>query len=164
MTIFHYVILFGVNATSKVSSKVVKPVFHWRMCRSPGNTLAHSMAPSWVRRCPSTPCSSGWRGRSRRTTSGTCRCGRCLKKAFISKWLTYSFLKNGPFPASFSFIFVFSLQLTVNVKYINFADDWIQTSDLWSRKRPLYQLSRKHCLYVQDSLRWDFNWIKHAQH
>ena len=26
-----------------------------------------------------------------------------------------------------------------------FADDWIQTADLWNRKRPLYQLSHKHC-------------------
>ena len=26
-----------------------------------------------------------------------------------------------------------------------FADDWIQTTDLWRRKRPLYQLSHNHC-------------------
>ena len=77
MTIFHYVILFGVNATSKVSSKVVKPVFHWRMCRSPGNTLAHSMAPSWVRRCPSTPCHPwSWRRRCWSWGEGV-PCGRC---------------------------------------------------------------------------------------
>ena len=29
------------------------------------------------------------------------------------------------------FIFVFSIQLTVNVQYINFADDWIRTMDAW---------------------------------
>ena len=51
------------------------------------------------------------------------------------------FFKNGPFPASFIFIFVFSIQLTVNKCSINFADDWIQTADLWHWKRPLYQLS-----------------------
>ena len=28
---------------------------------------------------------------------------------------------------------------------INFADDWIQTADLRTRKRPLYQLSHNHC-------------------
>ena len=27
---------------------------------------------------------------------------------------------------------------------INFADDWIQTADLWNRKQPLYQLSHNH--------------------
>ena len=28
---------------------------------------------------------------------------------------------------------------------MNFADDWIQTSDLCCQKRPLYQLSQHHC-------------------
>ena len=28
---------------------------------------------------------------------------------------------------------------------INFANDWIQTADLWYRKQPLYQLSHNHC-------------------
>ena len=48
---------------------------------------------------------------------------------------------NGPFPAPFFFIFVFSIQLTVNKCSINFADDWIRTADLWYQKQPLYQLS-----------------------
>ena len=52
---------------------------------------------------------------------------------------------NGPFPASFFFIFVFSIQLTVNKCLINSADDWIRTADLWHCKRPLYQLSHNHC-------------------
>ena len=51
------------------------------------------------------------------------------------------FLKIGPFPASFFFIFVFSIQLIV---HINFADDCIRTADLWCRKRPLYQLHHNH--------------------
>ena len=51
------------------------------------------------------------------------------------------FFKNGPFPASFFFVFVFSIQLTVNKCSIYFANDWIRTADLWYRKRPLYQLS-----------------------
>ena len=60
------------------------------------------------------------------------------------------FLKNGPFPASFFFIFVFSInsnwqQLTVNKCSVNFANGWIRTADLWYRKRPLYQLSHNHC-------------------
>ena len=28
---------------------------------------------------------------------------------------------------------------------INFANDWIRTSDLWFWKQPLYQLSHNHC-------------------
>ena len=44
-------------------------------------------------------------------------------------------------PGLFFFIFVFSIQLTVNKCSINFADDWIRTANLWYRKRPLYQLS-----------------------
>ena len=47
----------------------------------------------------------------------------------------------GHYRPLFFFIFVFSIQLTVNKCSINFADDWIRTADLWYRKRPLYQLS-----------------------
>ena len=38
-------------------------------------------------------------------------------------------------------------QLTVDSKMFNiyFADDWLQTVDLWNQKRPLYQLSHDHC-------------------
>ena len=39
-------------------------------------------------------------------------CRECSKVQFC-----HIFLKKGPFPASFSFIFVFSIQLTVNVQY-----------------------------------------------
>ena len=31
-----------------------------------------------------------------------------------------------------------------------FADEWIQTADLWSWKRLLYQLSHYHCLNGPD--------------
>ena len=52
-----------------------------------------------------------------------------------------TFFNNGPFPAALFFIFVFSIQLTVN---------WIRTADLWCRKRPLYQLSHNHfCPFQQ---------------
>ena len=54
-------------------------------------------------------------------------------------------LKNGPFQASFFFIFVFSIQLRANKCSINFADEWIRTADLWYWKWPLYQLSHNHC-------------------
>jgi len=64
------------------------------------------------------------------------------KHHFITSDWTLLFL-NGSFPASFLF-FVFSIQLTVNIQS-NFANDWIWTSDLWSQKRPLYQLSHNHC-------------------
>ena len=52
---------------------------------------------------------------------------------------------NGPFTASFFFIFVFSRQLTINVQYKYNSDDWIRTADLWCLKWPLYQLSHNHC-------------------
>ena len=52
--------------------------------------------------------------------------------------------KNGPFPATFSF--VFSIQLTLyKVQYKSFANDWIRTADFWIWKQPLYQLSHNHC-------------------
>ena len=39
---------------------------------------------------------------------------------------------------------------------INFADDWIRTTDLWNRKRPLYQLSHNHyqqkIVYIEMSI------------
>ena len=54
-------------------------------------------------------------------------------------------LKNGPFQASFFFIFVFSTQLTVNKCSINFDDGLIRTADLWYWKQLLYQLSHNHC-------------------
>ena len=39
-----------------------------------------------------------------------------------------------------------SVQLTVNnFQNINFADDWIQTADLWYQKQQIYQLSHNHC-------------------
>ena len=41
------------------------------------------------------------------------------------------------------FIYVFSIQVTVNSQYNIFADDWIRTADLWCRKRPLYQVIHK---------------------
>ena len=49
--------------------------------------------------------------------------------------------KIGPFPASFSFIFVFSIQYKSTYK---FCDDWIRTADLWCQKQPLYQLRHNH--------------------
>ena len=53
-----------------------------------------------------------------------------------SKWSSMFFTKNnGSLPASFTFIFVFSIQ-----EYINCANDWIRSADLWCRKWPLYQL------------------------
>ena len=48
-------------------------------------------------------------------------------------------------PGLFFFIFVFSIQLTEKISILIFANDWIQTADLWNRKQPLYQLSHHHC-------------------
>ena len=56
--------------------------------------------------------------------------------------------------------FVFSMQLTENIVYINFADDWIQTADLWCQKRSLNQLSHKHCpVYKQVTLEIIDKWV-----
>ena len=43
-------------------------------------------------------------------------------------------------------IFAFIIQLKGNKKFKKkLPIDWIQTIDLWDRKRPLYQLSHDHC-------------------
>ena len=51
---------------------------------------------------------------------------------FLKKWAIHGL----PF-----FIIVFSKQML----HKKFADDWNWTTDLWCRKRPLYQLSHNHC-------------------
>ena len=62
------------------------------------------------------------------------------------------FLKNGPFSASFFFIFVFSIHWTVNVLY-KFLPI---TADLWNWKRPLYQLNHNHCIFITNI--WNHIW------
>ena len=65
---------------------------------------------------------------------------------YLSKQIeTYS--KKWTIPGLFSLFS--SFHSTVDSKQmfninIIFADDWIQTGDLWYRKRPLYQLSHNH--------------------
>ena len=54
-------------------------------------------------------------------------------------------LKNGQFPASFTFIFVFSTFKSMFTFIIKFANDCIQTADLCYRKQLLCQLSHNHC-------------------
>ena len=61
--------------------------------------------------------------------------------------ISYNVFLNGPFPASFCFIFVFSIQLTKTMFKINFADDGIRTADLRCQKQLLRQLSHNHCPY-----------------
>ena len=51
---------------------------------------------------------------------------------FLKKWAIHGL----PF-----FIIVFSKQML----HKKFADDWNWTTDLWCKKRPLYQLSHNHC-------------------
>ena len=57
----------------------------------------------------------------------------------LSIKFNYCFKKNWAILGLFFFIFVFSIQLSVNVQY-KFADDWIPTADLPSWKPLLYQL------------------------
>ena len=53
-------------------------------------------------------------------------------------------------PGVFFCIFIFLRQLAILLKgNIKFADFWIQTSDHWCRKKPLYQLSHNHCPILQ---------------
>ena len=51
-------------------------------------------------------------------------------------------------PGLFSFIFVFSLQLTVHRYYIKLVNNWIRTTDV-CRKGPLYQLRHNH--WIQEN-------------
>ena len=50
-----------------------------------------------------------------------------------------------PFFIYFCLINTFDIKQVNNCLKINLADDWIQTSDLWYWKRPVYQLSHNHC-------------------
>ena len=61
-----------------------------------------------------------------------------------------SLLKNWASPGLF-FILVFSIQLDqqsigiIQLIVNKIGDDWIRTTDLWNRKRQLYQLCHSHC-------------------
>ena len=57
-----------------------------------------------------------------------------------SPWQALSFFKDGPFGASFLYFHLFYC----TIERLNFSDAWIQTADLWSWKRLLYQLSHNH--------------------
>ena len=58
---------------------------------------------------------------------------------FISWLKLYAFFLKMGHSRPIFFIFVFPGRF-------NFANVWLQTADLWCRKRPLYQLSHNHCL------------------
>ena len=74
---------------------------------------------------------------------------------FVGKWSNAIIFLNGPFPASFSFIFVFSIQLTVNkcsiYKFLPMIGFEPRTSGIES-----YQLSHNHCQSIVGStfLEW----------
>ena len=71
---------------------------------------------------------------------------------------TYFFNEKWAIPGIFLFIFVFSIQLTINKQMfnVNFADDWSRTEDLWYWKRPLYQLSHNH--FPKNTYLWFPSW------
>ena len=58
-------------------------------------------------------------------------------KTGIKIWSFFFFLFWGPFPTSFFFIFVISIQLTLN----EICQRLNLTTDLWYRKQPLYYLA-----------------------
>ena len=55
-----------------------------------------------------------------------------LRRQYCKTFFPIKVVFDGPFPASFSFIFAFSIQQTMYNK--NSADDWIRTADLWRQK------------------------------
>ena len=63
-----------------------------------------------------------------------------------------SFFKKWAIPGLFFLYFrLFNTQLTVNkcsIYKLIFADDWIQTADLWYWKQLLYQLSHNQCQHL----------------
>ena len=67
------------------------------------------------------------------------------EETLIDNLRAICFLKivNGPYPASFS---VFS-SFQCNWNAIKFADYWIRTTEHWSRKQPLTQLSCNDCQF-----------------
>ena len=69
-----------------------------------------------------------------------------LKRSIIKT--TVFLKKNWLFPASFIFLFVFSRKPLI--VHTNFDEDWFQTTDVWCRKRHLYQL-RNNCYLL---LKW----------
>ena len=62
-----------------------------------------------------------------------------------TKLPTLSFFKKMAILGLF-FIFIFSIQLTVNVQYKFLPVTGFEPTDLWYWKRPLYQLNHNHCL------------------
>ena len=66
------------------------------------------------------------------------------------------FLKNGPFPASFSLFSSFHYLWQLSMFNKNFVDDRIRTADLWFRTQLLYQLSHKHCPVLYNFLPFRF--------
>ena len=58
------------------------------------------------------------------------------------------FLKNGQF-LTFCFFRLFNTVHGKQMFNINFADDWIRTTDLWCQKQPLYQLNHSGLFAIQ---------------
>ena len=82
-----------------------------------------------------------------------CRVRRRRRRRLLM--IRASFLRND-FPVAFDCVifilkwatfFVFSIQLTVKFN-VKFPNDWIWTTDLWCRERPLYQLSHNECTII----------------
>ena len=71
--------------------------------------------------------------------------GHLLRSLYLDIFAQDVSFQKWAIPGLFFFIFVVSIQLTVNKCSINFADHWIRTADLWYWKQPLYQLSHNHC-------------------
>ena len=64
---------------------------------------------------------------------------------YFSLSLSLSLCLNWPLLASFSLFSSFQSTIDSQTMFnVNFADDWIRTTDLWCWKRPLYQLSHNH--------------------
>ena len=66
--------------------------------------------------------------------------GCVAESVYFYKIILNKMFLNGPLPVSFIYFRLFN-----TVDNVHFENDWIRTSDLWCRKRPLYQQCYKHC-------------------
>ena len=71
-----------------------------------------------------------------------------IRRIFTLQFWRPQLLKTGPFPSSFSLFSSFENSWQYIGRYVEFANDWIRTADLWCQKRPLYQLSHNHWLSI----------------
>ena len=71
-----------------------------------------------------------------------CKCTTNFGNSFTYLWRYFLCAIPGPY---FHYFRLFNTGDSKRRFNVNFADDWIQTADLWSWKRPLYQTTAQRC-------------------